>query len=268
MIPRYIRARHYTLGRSRRLRLIVWHTMEARESVNTAERVAFWFAGLSAPRASPHICADQNSVVECVKPWNTAWHAPGANADGYGIELAGYARQTRAQWADPASVGAILNAARFVAPLMRRQRIPARWLTDRQLARGRARGMVTHSQVSRVFRLGDHTDPGPNFPKRWVAEIMRQHIKGKAPVPPVPKPPPLPPDLEPLPTGHDLPTLERGDMGENVRNLQVLLNGRGAYTPANGVYDAATEGAVRAFRRSHGLPMSGKVDAEFWGILR
>lgn len=194
-MARFIQARNYTKGRIRTLRVIVWHDMEAPEGPSTAENVAAYFAGSGAPQASAHVCADPNSVVECVKPGDTAWHAPGANADGYGIELAGYARQSHAQWLDATSKATITNAAKWVAPIMRAHGIPAVWLTDAQLRDGRTRGMTTHAQVTRVFRRSDHTDPGPNFPADFVLEQVRAALHPAAPKPapaPAPKPAPAP----------------------------------------------------------------------------
>ena len=43
--------------------------------------------------------------------------------------------------------------------------IGPKWLSDRQLAGGTARGLTTHKQVTEVFKRGTHWDPGPNFPR-------------------------------------------------------------------------------------------------------
>ena len=54
--------------------------------------------------------------------------------------------------------------------------IGPKWLTDRQLAGGTARGLTTHKQVTEVFKRGTHWDPGPNFPRDvflgWVREYL------------------------------------------------------------------------------------------------
>jgi len=57
-----------------------------------------------------------------------------------------------------------------------------RYLSDKQLANGTARGIVTHVQVSKVFKKSTHWDPGPGFPKDlfliWVQNYLAE-IKSK-----------------------------------------------------------------------------------------
>ena len=64
--------------------------------------------------------------------------------------------------------------------------------------------------------------------------------------------------------------LRRGARGEDVTLLQEYLNSISAvYTEiprvtVDGVYGAATEGAVEAFQESFGLPVTGDVNLETW----
>ena len=76
--------------------------MEMDEKADTAESCSQWFKN---PRSqvSAHYCVDVDSVVQCVKEEDVAWHAPGANHNGLGFEHAGTAAQTPAQWSDPYS---------------------------------------------------------------------------------------------------------------------------------------------------------------------
>lgn len=154
---------HYYSGREKRLRLIVIHTMESPENDDTAENVAGWFAGANAPLASAHACIDNDSVVLCLPPSDTAWAAPGANADGYQIEQAGRAAQGIAGWADAYSQSMLRLSAAHARSIAQSAGIPLVHLTDAQLAAGQA-GFVGHDQVSRVYKKSDHTDPGPDFP--------------------------------------------------------------------------------------------------------
>ena len=164
----FVQARNYTRGRIKRIRVIVIHDMEAPEKPTTAEAVAAWFAGSNAPRASTHYCVDNNSVVQCVRDGDTAWGAPGANADGLQIELAGYASQTRSGWTDDYSRQELATAAKLVAALCRTYAIPVTHLTPAQVASGTPRGLCGHVDVTNAFRTpGGHTDPGPAFP--WDA---------------------------------------------------------------------------------------------------
>src|SRR6476469_11249703 len=96
----FAQARNYPHHRSNPIDVIVIQTMESPEKPDTAESVAAWFAGSSAPQASAHYCIDANSVVECVRDTDVAWHAPGANHNGIGLEHAGRAAQSAADWND------------------------------------------------------------------------------------------------------------------------------------------------------------------------
>lgn len=162
---RTILSRNFTKASrtSKNIRLVVIHTMESPEANTTAESVASWFAGSSAPQASAHYCVDSDSIVGSVHEENIAWAAPGANSDGIQIELAGRAGQTAAQWNDAYSKGELMRAARLVADICRRRGIPARHLSNDGLRKG-ARGMIGHVQASQVYRQSDHSDPGPHFP--------------------------------------------------------------------------------------------------------
>ncbi len=153
---------HYYEGRNEALRLIVIHTMEAPEGPNTAENIAAMFARGDVV-ASAHACVDQDSLVVCLPPTATAFAAPGANADGYQIEHAGYASQDGAGWADAESQSMLRLSAAHAREIALAAGIPLRHLTDDELAAGAA-GFVGHDQVSRVYRKSDHWDPGPQFP--------------------------------------------------------------------------------------------------------
>ena len=153
---------HYYEGREKALRLIVIHTMEAPESPKTAENIAAYFAS-DAVVASAHACVDQDSVVVCLPPSATAFAAPGANADGYQIEHAGYAGQDAAGWADEASQAMLRLSAAHARAIALAAGIPLKHLTNAELAAGEA-GFVGHNQVSDVYKRSDHWDPGTNFP--------------------------------------------------------------------------------------------------------
>jgi hypothetical protein len=148
--------------------LIVLHSMEAAEAATTAENVADWFAGKRgpAPRTSAHYCVDADSVICCVPPERIAWHAPGANQRGIGIELAGYARQSRAQWLDDYSIRMLLLAAELTAYLCERFGIPTVFVGFEHIRRG-APGITTHADVTKAYPgKGTHWDPGPHFPRQ------------------------------------------------------------------------------------------------------
>lgn len=162
----FMEAVNYHEGRLRPIRLIVVHTTEAPEVKGSARGTAKYFAGQpkgGARSSSAHFCIDAAEVVQCVRVEDTAWAAPGANADGIQLEHAGVAAQTGQQWDDDYSDGVLARSAALAATLARAYKIPIRHLTDKELADGRP-GFVGHDQVSRVYRKSDHTDPGTHFP--------------------------------------------------------------------------------------------------------
>jgi N-acetyl-anhydromuramyl-L-alanine amidase AmpD len=175
LVPPLVLAAHYTPANrphSSPIDVVVIHTMEAPEKPKTARNVAAWFAGSSAPQASAHYCVDDVDVVQCVLECDVAWHAPGANANGIGVEHAGYASQTPDQWADDYSVAVLERSAKLVARLCQRFGIPVARLSVAELAAG-GRGICGHVDVTNAFNGGrGHTDPGDAFPwDRYVGLV-------------------------------------------------------------------------------------------------
>ena len=146
------------VGRLGRPRLIVLHSTET--PTNTARAVARNFQDPAA-RASAHWVVGADGIISCVDESDTAWAAPGANHDGIQIEQAGYAYRT--DWTGGEGAQVVAQTARLVAQICTRWGIPIRHLIDADIANGHA-GIVTHAQISRVYRQSDHTDPGPNYP--------------------------------------------------------------------------------------------------------
>lgn len=65
-----------------------------------------------------------------------------------------------------------------------------------------------------------------------------------------------------------LPTLRRGDGGESVRALQLLLGGTGhSCGAADGDYGGMTEAAVRRFQRAMAQDVTGAADGDVWRRL-
>ncbi len=171
--PRFVQARNYTKANRTAIDLIVIHDMEYPKRMTAAEDIAAWFAGPKAPQASAHFCVDADSVVQCVLEQDVAWHAPGANNNGIGIEHAGYARQTAAEWGDAYSLAMLTLSARLTATLCLRYQIPAVRLTATDL-KAKQRGICGHADVTAAFgKPGGHWDPGPGFPwSDYLSQVL------------------------------------------------------------------------------------------------
>lgn len=156
------------------LRLVVIHSAEGR----SAAGVANYFAG--SAQASTQLAVDDKECWRMLPDLVIPWGAPGANSDGLHVEICGFAKWTRMEWF--AREPMLRRSAYKVAKWCWLYGISARWLSDKQLANGTASGLVTHVQVSKVFKKSSHWDPGPNFPKvvflEWVKEYL-QEIKSE-----------------------------------------------------------------------------------------
>lgn len=169
-------AKNFTKGpRKGPIRLIVIHSMESQEKPNTAETVAAWFGGATAPKSSAHVCVDSNSAVTVVDDSDIAWAAPGANSDGLHIEIAGSAKQSKAEWEDPYSRRALDQAAKVAAVWCKKYKIPAVLLTVEQVADKKTKGICGHVTATKAFPelKGSHSDPGKFFP--W--DLFIAHVQ-------------------------------------------------------------------------------------------
>lgn len=169
----FVRARNFTSGRRKTIRLLVVHTAECGEVANAAENLASWCAGANAPRASWHYAVDSTSATQSVREGDTAWHAPGVNSESIGVEHAGRAAQDANGWSDAYSVALLERSARLVANVCKRHAIPIRKLTPAEVLNGE-RGICGHVDVTRAFpSQGSHTDPGPAFPWQRYLDLVR-----------------------------------------------------------------------------------------------
>lgn len=256
-----VKSPNYYEGRVVPIRVVVIHTGETAESTTAAEGMANWFSRAST-RASAHLCVDTDSTVRCVDDDDTAWAAPGANADGLQIELAGRAGQSESDWTDDTSKAILKRAAGEVAAWCIKYRVPVKWLTDAELADGKTMGLTTHAQVSRVLKLSDHWDPGLNFPEDEFLAAVKDLLP-KAPVQPVP--------VQPKPANIVVPAypglVKRGSKGKAVTAVQKRLKERGWKISVDGVFGARTEAIVRQFQTEKGLTADGIVGPLTWRKL-
>lgn len=177
----YVPARWQTKIQGKRaIRGICIHDMEAPEKDKTAENVANYFRN-GTVKASAHLCIDSNSIVQCVWDNNIAYAAPGANHDMLHVELAGYAKQTPDDWADPYSTAMLTIAADAVAQYCLKYDIPVKHLSNAELKKGE-KGIVGHYQVSEVYKRSSHHDPGKGFPWEFFLERIAGRITARTAV--------------------------------------------------------------------------------------
>lgn len=191
----FVQAKGYTPGRPDGLPLwIVIHDMEATETRLRAENTALYFANPGDGRSvSSHYCADNDSVVQCVRLRDSAWtvgNRPGNNR-GINWELSGFAAQTRDQWLDEFGLAMFERIAPIIRADAARYGIPLQRRTVAELKAFRP-GITSHNDLRLAFGGTTHTDPGPNFP--WdhllnvlmgddmsAADVWAYRFKGKHP---------------------------------------------------------------------------------------
>lgn len=170
----FIKARDYTpVAAPRYVRLIVIHDMEYPERMMAARDVGKYFQKPDKP-SSAHIGVDSEEVIQYVRDNNVAYGCPGVNNDGIHVELAGFSYQARRNWMDPYGVKLLTLAGDAVAQYCLKYALPAKQLTNAELLDSQ-KGIIGHNQASAVYRLSDHTDPGPKFPwDYFMATVQRQ----------------------------------------------------------------------------------------------
>ena len=165
MTPEPLLASHFTVANRTAVSWLVVHTMEVPCVAGMALRVAQRFA-LGERPVSAHYCVDPINVIQCVRDADVAWHCPGANRLGIGIEHAGYSEGPSAtDWlTDSHAQGMLPLAAQIAAQICHKWSIPIVRLTPAQIQAGE-HGIIGHADATIAFATpGGHTDPGPTWP--------------------------------------------------------------------------------------------------------
>lgn len=167
----FVPARYAYRDGGNRPRWIVIHDAEVPERDGAARSVAGYFAS-GAAQVSAHYTVDAGEIVQSVDERDGAWHTPGfaagleVNRNSIGIEHAGYARQSPAEWMDAYSTATLKRSAALVREIAKRYDIPVRHLTVDEIRQGLP-GIAGHADFTAATGSGDHTDPGPSFPWAW-----------------------------------------------------------------------------------------------------
>lgn len=160
---RFVQAKVWRATNRTAVDWIVMHSAEVWEKPSSAEAVAAYFLN-PKPDASAHYVVDCDSIVQCVKTEHQAAHCNAGNARSIGIEQAGYAKQTRAEWLDEYGMRLLTLAGRLVARDAKKWAIPLVKLTPADIQAGR-RGICGHKDINDALgsKTG-HWDPGPGYP--------------------------------------------------------------------------------------------------------
>lgn len=149
-----------------RIRWIVLHDTEGPSAASAAAWFENWKSGGSA-----HLCVDDSVCYRTLNNEDIAWGAPGANEAGFHIEQAGYARWSAVLWSS--HLRTLQRAAYKTALHCHVFDLPPKFVTAYGLRHG-WRGITTHAECSKAFG-GDHSDPGPFWPRRLFMFYVRRY---------------------------------------------------------------------------------------------
>lgn len=150
----------------------IWIILHSTEG-NTAAGAASWFAN-EASAGSTQIVVDAKEGFRCVPDDVIAWGASGANALGLHCEFAAYAAWKRLQWLRKGYRDALKRGAYQVAKWSLKYDIPVEYLDATDLVE-QVPGISFHYVVQQAFPSSGHSDPGPFFPKRTFARMVRKY---------------------------------------------------------------------------------------------
>lgn len=171
--------------------LIVMHATVSSDNAGTARNIAQRWHDV-VTQTSAHYLRDAKECIQAVGDHRVAYHC-GYNIGSVAYEMCDEQTGPASRWTDADSTAIIDGSARDVARLGLAYGIPLRRLTNDQLrywaANGKQAkhgGIVSHEQMSVVFRKSTHTDPR-DFP--WTSFMAK--VKKEADALTAPPPPPV-----------------------------------------------------------------------------
>lgn len=116
-----------------------------------------------------HFVSDPDVIIQSLDTSYGTGHVGSTVGNRFGIswEIVGHTNYSATYWRQ-----CIDRAAPIIRAAMDAHGIPARWLTSEQANDGASRGLLTHDDCRRFFGGTDHTDPGPNFPRDYLASAL------------------------------------------------------------------------------------------------
>lgn len=170
----FLQARDFHRGPRTVVNWIVIHTAEVAPLPTSANALMLaCHRGSTGPDGKPrlaswHFAVDSENITQSVKEEDIAFHAPGANKTGIGIELA--CRCMQNDWRSPYSQAMLGQAAQLVAALCAKWDVPVAFVDAAALAVA-ARGITVHAECTKAFG-GTHQDPGPNFDRAGFVALV------------------------------------------------------------------------------------------------
>jgi N-acetylmuramoyl-L-alanine amidase len=153
------------------LSAIKWVVMHDTEGGSAKGIAAYFQRAPTKDTGSTHLVIDDTSCYRCLRDNQIPWAAPGANTNGFHIELCGWAKWTSLVWS---SHRAMLNRAAYkTAWHCKKFGIPPYFIKADALMKG-TRGVTTHAECTKAFG-GSHTDPGAGWPRWWFMRRVRHH---------------------------------------------------------------------------------------------
>lgn len=167
--------------------LSVIHSTVGPTKAGSARAIARYGQNPSSP-SSWHYAIDAAEVIQSVHDHTVAYHC-GFNSDSLAYEMCDNpSRLTAIRWLGRDHKAMLDRTARAVARNHAAYGIPVRFLTDAQLrawnANGRRAkdgGIVTHDQMSRVFKRSSHWDPGKWPAAKFLTLVKKYHAELTAP---------------------------------------------------------------------------------------
>lgn len=154
--------------RSAHVGCIVVHDMES-DNLNGVED--YFRSGATEDNVGAHFGIAGAITKTRPRQWadtgRIVYHAVGGNATGVGIELCGYASQSRAKWI--VRRGQRIALAELIARLCHEHGLGLPH---------HGANVLGHGDVSRMRHVaGGHTDPGPNFPWDATMKLARKRYR-------------------------------------------------------------------------------------------